>query len=80
MEKISLCLHNYFGGGVVRLKKKRKKANQVLTERDKLKMEIAKELGLWEQIEKEGWESLSNAACGRVGGIMRKKLSENKLK
>jgi len=62
------------------LKKKRKKVNQVLTERDRLKIETAKELGLWEQIEREGWESLSNAACGRVGGIMRRKLNENKLK
>lgn len=62
------------------MKKKRKKVNQVITERDRLKMEIAKELGLWEQIEKDGWESLSNAACGRVGGIMRRKLNENKLK
>ena len=63
-----------------RLKKKSKTLNQVLTERDRLKMEIAKELGLWEQIESEGWESLSNAVCGRVGGIMRRKLNENKLK
>jgi len=69
-----------YGGGVARVKKKRKKVNQILTERDKLKMEIAKELGLWEQIEREGWESLTNAACGRVGGIMRRKLKENKLK
>jgi len=68
------------GGGVATVKKKSKKANQVLTERDELKMEIAKELGLWEQIEREGWESLTNAACGRVGGIMRRKLNENKLK
>ncbi|MDD2586195.1 MAG: small, acid-soluble spore protein, alpha/beta type [Syntrophomonadaceae bacterium] len=43
-------------------------------------MEIARELGLWEQIEKEGWESLSNAACGRVGGIMSKRLKERKQK
>ncbi len=60
------------------MEKKRKKLKPVLTERDRLKVEIAKELGLWEQIEKEGWESLSNAACGRVGGIMRKRLKENK--
>lgn len=45
-------------------------------ERDQLKMEIAKELGIWEQVEKEGWESLSNQACGRVGGIMSKRLRE----
>lgn len=61
------------------MKKKRKKAKPIVTEKDKLKMEIAKELGLWDQIEREGWESLSNAACGRVGGIMRKRLNENKI-
>lgn len=60
--------------------KKSKKKNKVLTERDRLKMEIARELGLWEQVEKEGWESLTNAACGRVGGIMRKRLKDQRLK
>lgn len=39
-------------------------------------MEIAKELGIWEQVEREGWQSLSNATCGRVGGIMRKRLQK----
>lgn len=57
-------------------KKKKKKKIKIVTERDHLKMEIAKELGIWEQVEKEGWESLSNEACGRVGGIMRKRLRE----
>jgi Small, acid-soluble spore proteins, alpha/beta type. len=60
------------------LKKKNKKVKPVLTEKDRLKVEIAKELGLWEQIEQDGWESLSNAACGRVGGIMRKRLNQKK--
>jgi len=63
----------------VGLKKKRKKVNQVLTARDILKMETAQELGLWEKIERDGWESLTNADCGRVGGIMRKKLREKGL-
>jgi DNA mismatch repair protein MutS2 len=31
-----------------------------------------------EQIEQHGWESLSNAACGRIGGIMSKRLKERK--
>lgn len=61
------------------MKKKRKKVKQVLTERDILKMETAQELGLWEQIERDGWESLTNADCGRVGGIMRKKLRDKRL-
>jgi len=43
-------------------------------------MEIARELGIWEQVEKEGWDSLSNAVCGRVGGIMSKRLREKAKK
>lgn len=50
---------------------KRKKAPD---ERDLMKMEIAKELGLWEQIESQGWGSLTNEACGRIGGLMNKRL------
>lgn len=60
------------------MKKKSKKANKALTERDLLKIETARELGLWEKIEANGWESLTNADCGRVGGIMRRKLKQNK--
>jgi len=39
-------------------------------------MEIAKELGILDKVESGGWGSLSNADCGRVGGIMRKRLSD----
>lgn len=60
------------------MKKKGKKAKKVLTERDLMKIEIAQELGLWDKIEKDGWESLTNADCGRVGGIMRRKLQQRK--
>ncbi|NLJ72959.1 MAG: small, acid-soluble spore protein, alpha/beta type [Syntrophomonadaceae bacterium] len=56
----------------------RSKKPKELTERDLLKIEIAKELGIWEQVEKDGWESLSNEACGRVGGIMSKRLRDAK--
>jgi len=58
---------------------KKKKKNKPLTEQDMLKIEIAKELGIWEQVENEGWGSLSNATCGRLGGIMRKRLKEQGL-
>ncbi len=61
---------------MVFIKKKRKKEIKIVTDRDRLKMEIARELGLSEQIEQDGWESLTNAACGRVGGIMRKRLKD----
>ncbi|NLO21815.1 MAG: small, acid-soluble spore protein, alpha/beta type [Syntrophomonadaceae bacterium] len=56
--------------------KNKSKKKKLLTEKDLMKMEIARELGVWEQIEQHGWESLSNAACGRIGGIMSKRLRE----
>lgn len=58
------------------MKKKSQKAKKIVTERDLLKIEIARELGLWDKIQRDGWESLTNADCGRVGGIMRKKLQQ----
>jgi hypothetical protein len=39
-----------------------------------MKMEIARELGLWERVETEGWESISGVECGRVGGIMAHRI------
>lgn len=56
--------------------KKKEKKNKVFTKNDLLKMEIAREMGIWEQVEQEGWESLSNATCGKVGGMMSKRLKE----
>lgn len=56
----------------------KKKDNKPLSTRDKLKLEIAQELGILEQVESDGWESLSNAVCGKVGGIMSKRLRERK--
>jgi len=43
---------------------------------EKLKLEIAKELGLLEKVQKEGWKSLSSKETGRIGGLLarRKKL------
>jgi len=35
-----------------------------------LKMEIAAELGLLEQIHRNGWHSLSAKEAGRIGGLM----------
>jgi len=60
------------------MSRKASKAAKPLSERDILKMEIAKEMGIWEQVEQEGWGSLTNASCGRLGGIMQKRLKEQK--
>lgn len=58
---------------------KKKKMAKPLSERDKLKLEIARELGILEQVENEGWDSLSNAMCGKVGGLMSKRLRQGKV-
>lgn len=41
-------------------------------------MEIAQEMGIWDKVEREGWQSLTNAECGRVGGIMKRRIQEQK--
>jgi len=57
--------------GEVRVIVKKKKE---LTAQDLLKMEIARELGLWEKIEKDGWAELTAEESGRVGGIMYQRM------
>jgi hypothetical protein len=54
--------------------KKKKKAGP----NDRLKNEIARELGLGEKIRKNGWGGLTAAETGRVGGILttRKKAKK----
>ncbi len=56
-------------------KKKRKK-----TIEDKMKYEIADELGLLDKVKNEGWGSLTAKETGRIGGIMtvRKKSKKKK--
>ena len=47
----------------------------------KMKYEIAKELGLYEQVIENGWKSLSAKETGRIGGIMtRRKREQEKNK
>ena len=44
-----------------------------LTQEEKLKYEIAEELGLLDKEMEEGWRSLSSKETGRIGGLMTKK-------
>ena len=41
---------------------------------DLLKVEIAKELGLWDKIEKWGWAELTAEESGRIGGLMTRQM------
>lgn len=47
-----------------------------LTQEEKLKYEIAEELGLLDKVMEEGWKSLSSKETGRIGGLMTKKKKE----
>lgn len=54
-----------------------KKKKKELTPKDILKMEIAKELGLWEKIEQKGWAELTAEESGRIGGLMTSRTRQN---
>lgn len=40
---------------------------------EKMKYEIARELGLIEKVMENGWKSLSPKETGRIGGMMNKR-------
>lgn len=52
-----------------------------LTPQEKLKYEIAEELGLLDQVLEHGWKSLPARDTGRIGGLMtrRKRMLEKSL-
>ncbi|MDP4178183.1 MAG: small, acid-soluble spore protein, alpha/beta type [Bacillota bacterium] len=56
------------------------KANRELSDfekmREKIKYEIADELGLSEKVKKYGWSDLTSEETGRIGGIMNKRKKE----
>jgi hypothetical protein len=43
---------------------------------DKLKYEIAEELGLLDRVVTDGWKSLSAKETGRIGGILNKRKNQ----
>lgn len=53
--------------------------NGELSEDERLKYEIAGELGLLDQVLENGWRSLSAKETGRIGGLMtRRKTNRSK--
>ena len=56
----------------------KEKLFDALTEDQKMKLEIASELGLLDKVQKDGWKSLSSKETGRIGGLMTKKKREMK--
>lgn len=59
------------------------KGNKELTEseraREKIKYEIANELGLRDKVDMYGWSALTAEETGRIGGIMTRRKKELKL-
>ena len=50
-----------------------------LTEEEKMKYEVAEELGLLEQVLQNGWRSLSSKQTGKIGGLVTKKRREMRV-
>lgn len=58
-------------------KKKREPINpDHIKPEDRMKFEIAKELGLADKVVAGGWRSLTAKESGRIGGLMTKKKRE----
>ena len=60
------------------MKKKKPIDLKNLEPEEKLKYEIAEELGLLEQVMQEGWKSLSSKETGRIGGLVTKRKKMEK--
>ena len=52
----------------------------LLSEEDRLKYEIAEEIGLADKVAKYGWKSLTSRESGKIGGIMAAKKRKEKSK
>lgn len=46
---------------------------QELPELERMKYEVAKELGLLEAVREKGWKGLSSKETGKIGGIVAKR-------
>lgn len=51
-----------------------------LEEAEKMKYEIAQELGLLDRVLEQGWRSLSAKETGRIGGIVAKRRKSMKTR
>lgn len=60
------------------MEKKKELNIRELSGEEKMKYEIAEELGLLERVMKDGWKSLSAKETGRIGGMMTKRRREMK--
>ena len=50
-----------------------------LTAEEKMKYEVAEELGLLEKVLNNGWKSLTSKETGKIGGLVTKKRREMRV-
>ena len=55
------------------VKKQKPVVLEELTKEERLKYEIADELGLLDRVMDEGWKALSSKETGRIGGLLAKR-------
>ena len=55
------------------MQKEKKIRLEELDEKEKMKYELAAELGLLDQVMEYGWKSLSSKETGRIGGLVTKR-------
>ncbi len=56
-------------------------AKKIKAEKEKLKLETAKEIGLFDKIKEQGWKSLTSRESGKLGGKISAKIKcKNKEK
>ena len=60
------------------MSKKKQKEIRIseLTEEERMKYEVAEELGLLDKVLKEGWRALTSKETGKIGGLVTKKRRE----
>lgn len=66
-------------GSAMSEKRMTRKDLENLEEEEKLKYEIAEELGLLDRVLEEGWRSLSSKETGRIGGLITKRKKVEKM-
>lgn len=72
-KEVAVCSNKKYG------KKKEKTINLTeLEPKEKLKYEIAEELGLLDRVMQDGWKSLTSKETGRIGGMVTGRRREIK--
>ncbi len=61
------------------MSKKKEICLSELTEEEKMKYEVAEELGLLDQVLQKGWRSLTSKQTGKIGGLVTKKRREMRV-